>query len=604
MIAADFPCGENAAGFAERAELYARQVIGGEIIAGKWVKAACQRHLDDLDRSARDASWPYRFDAQKAGRICEFKELLPHIKGDSAKPVLVDGRMTWPKILLEDWQVFFNAVLFGWVVRDTGLRRFRRGYIEVARKNTKSTDVAGTGLYMLAADGEQGPEVYAAATKKDQAKIVWEVAQQMVQREPEFKALGIGFNKSLIYNALNAGKFAPLARDYGSLDGLNTSCFLSDELHAQKDRRLYDVLDSSTGARSQPLGLGITTAGTDRSGVCYALRSYIIKLLNTVLHAHDGMGYKIKGGRAVDETVFGIIYTLDTEYEDGRTDDEWGDEPVWPKANPMLLAVHNAHYAGTLLEDLRAAVQKARTMPSEQAEFRTKRCNQWLGADTAWMDMHAWSLCADPELRAEDFQGAECIVALDAAFKTDVFAKIKVIERDGVYHAFGSYFMPRRMVDMKGNDHLAAWAVEGRIAVSDGAVVDVEAVKESLRADAALHVVKEVPFDPYQLTQFAAEMIAEGYTMVELRPSAMNFSEPMKRLMELVLTGRFRHNGDPVLEWMISNVVCHFDHKDNIYPNKDKPENKIDGAIALIMALARSLVPAADTTAPAEVLVV
>jgi phage terminase large subunit-like protein len=586
----------SAGSFAERAERYARQVIAGEIVAGKWVRAACQRHLDDLERSAKDPAWPYRFDAEKAARVCEFKELLPHIKGDSAKPVLQDGKMVWPRIMLEDWQVFNNVVLFGWVVRDTGLRRFRRGYIEVARKNTKSTDVAGTGLYMLAADGEQGPEVYAAATKKDQAKIVWEVAQQMVQREPEFKALGVGFNKSLIYNGHNGGKFAPLARDYGSLDGLNTSCFLSDELHAQKDRRLYDVLDSSTGARSQPLGLGITTAGTDRSGVCYALRSYVIKLLNTVLHTHGGLGYKIKGGSAVDETVFGIIYTLDTEYADGRADDEWGDEQAWPKANPMLHAVRNAAYARTLLEDLRAAVQKALTMPSEQAEFRTKRCNQWLGADTAWMDMHAWSLCGDPALKEEDFKGAECVVALDAAFKTDVFAKIKVIERGGVYHAFGKYFMPRRMVDMKGNDHLASWAAEGRIAVTEGAVVDVEAVRTSLRADAALHTVREVPFDPYQLTQFAGEMIAEGFVMVELRPSAMNFSEPMKWLMELVLTGRFKHDSCPVLEWMISNVVCHYDHKDNIYPNKDKPENKIDGAIALIAALNRMQMPVADTS--------
>jgi phage terminase large subunit-like protein len=590
-------------GFAERAERYARQVVAGEIIAGKWVKAAAQRHLDDLERSATDPSWPYRFDAEKAARICEFKELLPHIKGDSAKPIAQDGKLVYPRIQLEDFQVFCNAVIFGWVVRETGLRRFRRVYIECARKNAKSTDVAGTGLYMLAADDEEGPEVYAAATKKDQARIVWAVAQQMVRREPEFKALGVGSNKTLIFNAHNAGQFTPLARDYGSLDGLNTSCFLSDELHAQKDRRLYDVLDSSTGARSQPLGLGITTAGSDRAGVCFALRTYVTKLLNTVLHRHDGMGYKIKGGRAEDETFFGIIFTLDVEYADGRPDDEWSDERVWAKANPMLLAKRNEHYARTLLEDLRAAVKKALTMPSEQQEFRTKRCNQWLGADTAWMDMHAWSMCADPKLSEDDFKSEECVVALDAAFKTDVFAKIKVIERDGIYYAFGKYFMPRRMVDMKGNDHLAAWAVEGRIDVSDGAVVDVEKVKESLRADAALHVVKEVPFDPYQLTQFAAEMIEEGFVMVELRPSAMNFSEPMKRLMELVLTGRFRHNGDPVLEWMISNVVCHYDHKDNIYPNKDKPENKIDGAIALIMALARSLVPVAANEAPTEVVV-
>jgi len=564
-------------------------------------------------RSERDAKWPYRFDHEKAARICEFKELLPHIKGDWAKPSVQDGRLVYPKIVLEDWQVFCNTMLFGWVLKESGLRRYRRGYIEVGRKNTKSTDLAGTGLYLLAADGEQGGEVYTFATKKDQAKIVWEVATEMVRREPEFKTLGIGFNKSRIFNALTAGIFQPLARDYGSLDGLNTSGFIGDELHAQKDRRLYDVLDSSTGARSQPLGVGITTAGTDRAGVCYAQRSYVIKLLNAVLHRHGGMGYKVKGGRAEDETYFGIIFTLDVDYAPEpcgtpqaviqararglevdeekriawRKDDEWSDERVWPKANPMLLAVHNAQYAKTLLEDLRASAQKARTMPSEQSEFRTKRCSQWLGADVAWMDMVAYGKCGDSALREEKFKGADCVVALDAAFKTDIFAKMKLIVRDGVHYVFGKYYVPRRLIEMKGNEHLQSWANEGLIQVTDGAVVDVEAVKDGLRADAALNVVKEVPFDPAQLTQFAGEMLEEGFQMVEIRPTVLNFSEPMKRIEELVLQGRLRHNGDPVLDWMFSNVVCHRDHKDNIYPNKEKPENKIDGPVGLCMCEAR-----------------
>ena len=562
----------------------------GEVIACRWVKAACRRHLDDLERSAKDPKWPYRFDVLKAARVCEFKELLPHIKGDWAKPVLKDGRLVLPKILLEDWQVFFNAVLFGWVSRETGLRRFRRAYIEVARKNTKSTDVAGTGLYMLAADDEQSPEVYTAATKKDQAKIVWEVAQQMVMREPEFKALGIGFNKSRIYNSHSAGVFQPLARDYGSLDGLNTSCFISDELHAQKDRRLYDVLDSSTGARTQSLGIGITTAGTDRSGVCFAQRRYVAKLLNTVLHRHGGMGFKIKGGRAEDETFFGIVYTLDEDYADGRPDDDWGDEKVWPKANPMLLATHNHLYAATLLADLRGMVQKARTMPSEQGEFRTKRCNQWVGADTSWMDMGAWTKRADADLDEGELGDVDACVGLDAAFKTDLFAKVKVVERDGHFYVFGRYYAPQRMLQKEGNEQLAAWAQEGWIVETPGAVVDIERVREDLREDLKKNAVLEVPYDPAQLTQFATEMLEEGAPMVELRPTVLNFSEPMKRILELVLQDRLHHNGDPVLEWMMANVVCHRDHKDNIYPNKETPENKIDGVVALIMALGRLLV--------------
>lgn len=598
--------------YAERAESYARRVVAGEILSCKWTKAACQRQLDDLQRVAdHDETWLYYFDHEEANRVCSIIERMPHVKGDDAKPQRTAEGPVYPRLVLEDFECFLIAVLFGWLDWTYRLRRFRRGYIEEARKNTKSTLAAAIGLYMLSSDGEEGPEVYCCATKKDQAKIIWEeIACQMVHRQPEFKQLGVSFNKSRIYCTRNGGKFAPLARDYGSLDGLNTSCFLSDELHAQKDRKLYDVLDSSTGARSQPLGLGITTAGTDRAGVCYAQRTYVTKLLNAVLHRHDGMGYTIMGGTAEDETYFGIIYTLDSGYADKladgskRPDDDWSDERVWAKANPMLGAVHASTYARTLLDDLRAACHKARAMASEQAEFRTKRCSQWLNADIAWMDMHAWSQCADPDLSQDEFTGTECCLGLDAAFKTDVFAKMKVFERDGHYYAFGDYFMPDRMVRMKGNDHLAGWADEKRIQVTAGPVLDIEQVRTAIRGDAAagikgdqgLHVIREIAFDPAQLTQFAGEMIDDGFTMVEVRPTVLNFSEPMKKLEELVLQGRFHHNGDPVLEWMVSNVVCHRDHKDNIYPNKEKPENKIDGVIALIMALSRMLARAPTET--------
>lgn len=612
---------------ADRAEVFAQRVIAGDILACKWVKAACQRHLDDLERVAsRDPDWPYYLDSEEANRVCAIIERMPHVKGDGAKPERTADGLVYPKLVLEDFESFIVASLFGWLDSVYRLRRFRRAYLEEARKNAKSTLAAAIGLYMLCADGEEGPEIYASATKKDQAKIIWEeVACEMVARQPEFKQLGVGYNKSRIYCTHNGGKFTPLARDYGSLDGLNTSCFVSDELHAQKDRKLYDVLDSSTGARSQPLGLGITTAGTDRAGVCYAQRTYITKILNAVLHRHDGMGYTIKGGTAEDETYFGIIFTLDSGYavesfdtpeaaksfrdrgfvvdEEKQTarrkDDDWADESAWRKANPMLDAVHSPDYARTLLEDLRAACQKARSMASEQAEFRTKRCNQWLNADVAWMDMHAWSQCGDADLSEDEFVGAECCLGLDAAFKTDVFAKMKLFEREGHYYAFGAYFMPDRMVRLKGNDHLAAWADEGKIQVTAGPVLDIEQVRTSIcgddekgiDGDQQRHVIREIAFDPAQLTQFAGEMIDDGFTMVEIRPNVLNFSEAMKKLEELVLENRFHHNGDPVLEWMISNVVCHRDHKDNIYPNKEKPENKIDGVIGLIMCLSRMLVP-------------
>lgn len=569
--------------FASRAERYALDVLEGKIVAGKWVKAACQRHIDDLVRSATDSNYPWRFDEEAAGRPCHFIELLPHIKGEWARPRAENGRLIRPTIQLEEWQVFFIAVLFGWVNRVTGLRRFRRAYLEVGRKNAKSTLAAGLALFMLCADKEAGAEVYSAATKKDQAKIVWEVARQMVLTEREFGALQVGCTTRSIFQRSTGSKYEPLGRDSDSLDGLNPHCFVSDELHAQRDRGVYDVLDSATGARSQPLGVGITTAGYDTAGVCYEQREYLIGILNAVLSAHDGLGYKVTGGSVDDERYFGLIYTLDSGYADNQADDDWRDEAVWIKANPNL-------GVSVYLDDLRAAAEKAATSVQSQPEFRTKRCNQWLSSSAPWMDMVAWDRCADPTLKLTDFAGESCFVGLDAAFKTDVFAKMRVFRRGGDYYAFGEYWIPETIADAKENPELLQWAEMGYLHKSPGPVIDIELVRSSLVDDQERFTLAEVPYDPAMLTQFASEMLDSGFPMVQITPTFGRFSEPMKLLQELVLQGRFHHDGDPVLRWMVGNVLC-VQKRGLIFPSKQigqEKKRKIDGVIALIMAIGRA----------------
>lgn len=577
--------------FAARAELYARDVVAGREVAGKFIKAACQRHLDDLERSLADTNWPWVFDAEKAGKVCHFLQCLPHTKGEWARVRVEHGGIVRPKIVLEPWQIFAVAVPFGWVNRLTGLRRFRRIYLEVARKNAKSTLAAGLALFLLTADGEPGAEIYSAATKKDQAKIVWNDACEMVRVEPEFRAhvpngLGVQYTNTAIFQRHTNSKYQPLGRDSDSLDGLNTHAFISDEMHAQKDRGIYDVLDSSTGARSQPLGIGITTAGYDQSGVCYEQRSYTVRILNTTLLRHGGMGYRVEGDAIEDETYFGLIFTLDVGYADGRPNDDWADEAVWQKANPNL-------GVSVSIDDMRAKCSKAKASAQSQPEFRTKHCNQWLSADSVFMDMAKWDECGDRELKEESFAGESCWVALDAAFKTDVFAKLKVFRRGDDYYAFGSYWLPESKVDAKESANFYGWAEEGLIEVSSGPVIDIEPIRQALIEDQRRHALKEVPYDPAHLSQFSGEMMDLGFPMVEVRPTVMNFSEPMKKLLELVLLGKFHHNGDPVLRWMISNVVCHRDAKDNIYPRKpegQEDKRKIDGVIALLMGLGRAMV--------------
>ena len=553
---------------------YAYDVLAGKIPACKWVKAACQRQLDDLGRWESDPAWPFEWSPAAADRVIRFIENTRHIKGPLAGE----------RIRLEIWQKFGLACVFGWLRKDNGFRRFRSVYEEVPRKNAKSTKIAPIGLYMLVADGEMGAEVYSAATKEEQARIVFEIGQQMARMDPEFRArFGVKIFKKALAVEETASKFRPLAADADSLDGLNVSCALIDELHAHKTGAVHDVLDSGTGARAQPLLWKITTAGSNRAGVCYDQRTYLTKILNSVLKRHGGMDYRVEGEAVDDEAFWGVIYTIDEG-------DDFFDETTWRKANPNY---------GISVEpdDMMRMAQVARVQARALTEFLTKRLNVWVNADSAWMNMLAWDACADRTLREEGFEGERCIVALDAAFKKDLFAKMKVFKRGEHVYAFGRYYTHQELVEQKENEHLAAWTREGYIRTTPGNVLDIQAVREELlgkpaddlRGDLQRFEVAEVAFDPAQLTQFATEIAEEGLTAVEIRPTVLNFSPAMKELEELVISKRFHHNGDPVLSWAISNVVCHVDAKDNIYPRKDDRAKKIDPAIALIMAIARMM---------------
>lgn len=532
---------------------YAKEVVAGKIPAGRFVKAACKRQIEDLKRwKAKGAA--YRFDTGRANKVCRFIELLPHIKGPKAGEPIV----------LEPWQVFILTTVFGWVKAD-GSRRFRRVYIEVPRGNGKSALSSGVGLYMLCGDGEGGAEVYSFATTRDQAKIVFGDAQNMARRTPGLRThFGVDVNAHNINVLRTASKFEALSAEGSTLDGLNTHFACVDELHAHKTRAVYDVVETSIGKRAQSLLWVITTAGSNRAGICYEVRGFVIKVL---------------AGAAKDESQFGIVYGLDEE-------DDWTTEEALIKANP--------NWGISVMPEVLLPLQaKAMTMPSAANNFKTKHLNEWVNADTAWMDMRAWDACKDPTLDPEQFAGEPTYVALDLASKVDIAAKVALHERtiDGKSHyfVFGQYYLPRDTVERGENSQYQGWEHMGLLTVTDGAVIDFDVIEQDLLADCSRFEVREVPYDPFQATQLSTRMAAQGVPMVEMRPTVLNFSEPMKQLEALVLQGRLHHNGDPVLAWMMSNVVAHMDAKDNIYPRKERPENKIDGVVALIMALGRAL---------------
>ena len=532
---------------------YAKEVVAGKIPASRFVKAACKRQIDDLKRWKAKGS-AYRFDTARANKVCRFIELLPHIKGPKAGELIV----------LEPWQVFILTTVYGWIKAD-GTRRFRRVYIEVPRGNGKSALSSGVGLYMLCADAEGGAEVYSFATTRDQAKIVFGDAQNMARRTTGLKAhFGVEVNAHNINVVRTASKFEALSAEGSTLDGLNTHFACVDELHAHKTRAVYDVVETSIGKRAQSLLWVITTAGSNRAGICYEVRSFVTKVLS---------------GVAKDESQFGIVYGLD----DG---DDWTTEEALIKANP--------NWGISVMPEVLLPLQaKAMTMPSAANNFKTKHLNEWVNADTAWMDMRAWDACKDPTLDPELFTGEPAWVALDLASKVDIAAKVSlhVREIDGKQHffCFGQYYLPRDTVDRGENSQYQGWESMGLLTVTDGAVIDFGVIEDDLLADCSRFEVREVPYDPFQATQMSTRMAAQGVPMVEMRPTVLNFSEPMKQLEALVLQGRLHHNGDPVMTWMMSNVVAHMDAKDNIYPRKERPENKIDGVVALIMALGRAL---------------
>lgn len=515
--------------------------------ACRWVKLACARHLRDLQEGHARGLW---WDADVVEDVRLFFSGLRHSKGEWA------GR----PIALEPWQFFVFGSSLAWKRAD-GTRRFRIAYVEVPRANGKSTIAAGLGLYLAFFDDEPGAEVYAAATKRDQAKIVWAEAKRMVLRAPRLRERITPLVANLSDQA-TASKFEPLGADADNLDGLRIHGAIVDELHAHKTRAMWDVLETAIGARRQPLIFAITTAGSNRAGVCYEQRLYVTKLLEGLLE---------------DDTVFGVIYTIDEG-------DDWTTPASWAKANPNL-------GVSVKIEDLAARCKKAQAQPSAQPAFLTKHLDVWVNADNPWLAAETWASGA--RSTPPDLAGARCWLGLDLATKVDIAARADLFQlRGGTYYARFRFYLPAESVHASGHAetaHYEGWARAGHVVLTEGPSTDLERIQDEVLAEAGALAPLAVGFDPWQAQQLANHLLAEGVPMVEIRPSVQNFSEPMKSVEQLLLQGKLAHDGNPAMAWMVSNVVCHTDAKDNIYPRKAHPALKIDGVVALLSAMSRAL---------------
>lgn len=547
------------------AEKYARDVVSGKILVCTWIRLACQRHLDDRKRKASPA-FPYVFDPAKAERVGKFLQLLPHTKGKWASKR--------QSVKLEPWQLFAICIPFGWVHRKTRLRKYRTILIFVPRKNGKSLIGGGVGNYMFTADGEFGAEVYSGATTEKQAWEVFRPAKLMVERTPDLRDhYGVDVNASNMCRTEDGSRFEPVIGKPG--DGSSPSCAIVDEYHEHHDSTLFDTMETGMGAREQPLMLVITTAGSTIGGPCHQLIRDSEKMLE-----------KVKGADRPD--LWAILYTIDKG-------DDWTTEAVLRKANP--------NYGVSINGDFLAARQRdAMQSASKQATFRTKHLNEWVGAKSSWLNMLRWA--EGPERKSlHELENRACYIGLDLASKIDIAAMVLVfppIEGDPLWHVHGRYYLPEaRAMESEDTNAMryAEWDKMKLLTLTDGEVIDFEVIKDDMREFAGRFDVREFDYDPWQATQLSQEMEREGMVMVEVGATVRNFSEPMKEVEKLVAQRLLAHGNCPVLSWMASNVVAKTDAKDNIYPNKERPENKIDGVVALIMAMNRAMtsVEAGDT---------
>lgn len=524
------------------AETYAQQVRTGNILTCEFVQLAVDRYYRDMD-NALDKGW--YFDRKAAQRAISFIERLKHTKGQWAGL----------RFKLEPWQQFIIWNIFGWKMAD-GTRRFRYAYVEIARKNGKTALSAGIGLYMLFADGESRPEVYSAATVKDQARICFSDAVEIV-KATDLKNYLTPYRNSIVYE-LKGGMMKPLSSDYGTHDGLNPSCGIIDEFHAHKDSGMFDVIKSAFGARKQPLMFIITTAGFNKAGACYAYRDNVIKILR---------------GINEDDTLFGIIYTMDAN-------EEWDNPQMWIKSNPNLGVSLFPNY----LED---QVNDAKNRPEAVRNVMTKNVNLWVDAEKTWILDDAWMKCVGTT-EIEDLRGCECWGGLDLSNVSDITAFVLIFHENDKFQLLPFFWIPEeKMLEKirKENINYDLWVKAGFVKVTSGNVLDYEFVKADILQVVEIYDLQSSAYDRWNSSQTIIDLQNEGMECNPFGQGYGSMSAPSKEFEKLVLSEKIEHFGNPVLRWMLSSTLIKTDPAGNIKPDKEKSVQKIDGIVASIMAL-------------------
>ena len=544
------------------AEGYIQEVLDGTIITNQWIKAACQRHLDDLETGEKRGLY---FDQEEGQRfVAFFERFLHHSK----------GKWAGDPFTLLPWQQFMISSLFGWK-RSDGTRRFRTLFCAVGRKNGKSATCSGLGLAMLDFDQEPAAEVYFSATKRDQARICHVEAERMVKASPHLKKR-IGIHRNNLHVKSTGSKAEPLSSEARSLDGLSPHCAIIDEYHAHKDAEIFHVLKSATGARAQPLLAIVTTAGWNIDGPCFHFQ----KTCQDVLQ-----------GIKDDDSLLPLIYCLDEE-------DDWKDQSTWIKANPSLGESISMDY---LVEQYTQATNYGST---EEANFRTKHLNEWVSSSDVWIKDEEWMASGSDPIEVDE-KSLTWYGGLDLAAVSDFCCLVLVAPLpDGELLARRWYWLPesaweRRMDREESSIHMDMLDLS-YFHLSPGNVTDYQALRRTISGyyvqdGTVMHDtscimdqynVASISFDRWNSSTLVTQLTGDGVLMAPIGMGYASQSAPLRELERLILEKKLIHEGDPVLRWMIRNVMIQRDPAGNIKLDKARSQDKIDGVMSLNCAVA------------------
>ncbi|WP_058953048.1 terminase large subunit [Clostridium tyrobutyricum] len=496
------------------------------------------------------------FDEKKAEKVVKFINNLKHTKG------------VWHGVPFDllPWQDKIIKDIFG-TVKDNGYRKYNTAYVEIPKKNGKSEIAAAIALYLTCADNEWGAEVYGCAADRQQASIVFDVAVDMVDQCQALKKRikPVISQKRLVYMPLGSF-YQVLSSEAFSKHGLNVHGVIFDELHAQPNRELYDVMTKGSGdARMQPLFFLITTAGTDRNSICYEVHQKAEDILR---------------GKKIDKTFYPVIYGI-------KDEDDWSLEENWYKANPSL-----GHTID--IEKVRNAFNSAKENPAEENIFRQLRLNQWVKQSVRWMPMDVWNKCSF-EVNIEKLKGRECYGGLDLSSTNDITAFVLVfppITEDDKYYVLPFFWIPEDNLELRvKRDHVPydVWKKQGFLKTTEGNVIHYGFIESFIEELGTQFNIKEIAFDRWGAVQMVQNLDGLGFIVIPFGQGYKDMSPPTKELMKITLEQEIAHGGHPVLSWMMDNIFVRTDPAGNIKPDKEKSTEKIDGAVALIMALDRAI---------------